>query len=315
MHILLANPRGFCAGVKRAIQIVNYALKIYKKPIYVKHEIVHNKYVINNFKKQGVIFIEKIIDVPPQSVLIFSAHGVSKSIYKEAYKRNLIIFNATCPLVTKVHKEVIMASNNNIETIIIGHYGHPEIEGTIGQYTSSNGKIILVESKKDVSLINVKNPNDLYCVTQTTLSIDYVNDILAELKKRFPKIKTSKTKDICYATTNRQEAVKILAHQSDVVFIIGSSNSSNSNRLSELSKDICEKTYLIEDFTDIKKSWLKNCKNIGITAGASSPDILIKQVIKYLKLLGAKSVSEIHGKKENIRFNIPKKLKISVKLI
>jgi len=310
VNIILANPRGFCAGVKRAISIVENALKIYKKTIYVKHELVHNQYVINELRKKGVIFVEKISQIPDNSVVVFSAHGVSKKIVKKAIKKKLIILNATCPLVTKVHKEVSACSKKGIETILIGHKGHPEVEGTIGQYENKNGKIYLVESISDVDNLTVKNTEKLNFVTQTTLSISQTKNIISSLKKKFPKITGPFKEDICYATTNRQKAVHYLSKISDIIFVIGSNNSSNSNRLTELGKELGVFTILINSFRDIKKIWLKNVNCIGITAGASAPEILVKEVVEYLKNIGANKYIEMIKVKEKKFFRIPKKLLI-----
>ncbi|QCI19725.1 MAG: 4-hydroxy-3-methylbut-2-enyl diphosphate reductase [Buchnera aphidicola (Brevicoryne brassicae)] len=308
MNIILANPRGFCAGVKRAILIVENALKIYKKIIYVKHELVHNQYVINELRQKGVVFIEKISQIPDYSVVVFSAHGVSKKIKKEAIKKNLIILNATCPLVTKVHKEVSECSKKGIETILIGHKGHPEVEGTIGQYDNQNGKIYLIESIKDVNNLTVKNAEKLSFVTQTTLSTTQTKNIISSLKNKFPKISAPNKEDICYATTNRQKAIYQLSKISDIILVVGSKNSSNSNRLVESGKEFGTCTKLINSFLDIKKTWLKNVNSVGITAGASAPEILVKQVIQYLQKLGAGKSIEMIGIKEKKIFKIPKKL-------
>ncbi|QCI16982.1 4-hydroxy-3-methylbut-2-enyl diphosphate reductase [Buchnera aphidicola (Aphis helianthi)] len=308
MDILLANPRGFCAGVKRAILIVENALKIYKKTIYVKHELVHNKYVINKLRQKGVIFVEKISDIPNKSIVVFSAHGVSKKTKEKAIKKQLIILNATCPLVMKVHKEVSKASQKNIETIFIGHKGHPEVIGTIGQYNNKNGKIHLVESIEDINQLSIKQDTKLNFFTQTTLSIKNTQSIIQFLKKKFPNISGPKKEDICYATTNRQNAIIKLSKMTDMILVIGSKNSSNSNRLSELSKETGVFTKQIESFLDIQEEWIKNIKHIGITAGASAPEFLVKQVIVHLQKMGAKKSKEIIGTEEKTVFNIPKHL-------
>lgn len=308
MNIILANPRGFCAGVKRAILIVENALKIYKQTIYVKHELVHNEYVIDKLRQKGVVFVEKISQIPDYSVVVFSAHGVSKKTKNEAIKKKLIILNATCPLVTKVHKQVSEYNAKGIETILIGHKGHPEVEGTIGQYDNKNGKIYLIESIHDVNNLTVKNAEKLNFVTQTTLSITQTKNIISSLKEKFPKISAPNKEDICYATTNRQKAVYQLSKISDIIFVVGSKNSSNSNRLAESGKEFGTFTKLINSFIDIKKKWLKNIHSIGITAGASAPEILVKEVIQYLQKLGANKSIEMIGIKEKKFFNIPKKL-------
>ncbi|WAI11910.1 MAG: 4-hydroxy-3-methylbut-2-enyl diphosphate reductase [Buchnera aphidicola (Macrosiphum albifrons)] len=308
MNIILTNPRGFCAGVKRAISIVENALKIYKKTIYIRHELVHNQYVINELRKKGVVFVEKISQIPDHSVVIFSAHGVSKKVVQEAIKKQLIILNATCPLVEKVHVEVSKSSNKGIETILIGHKGHPEVEGTMGQYNNKNGKIYLVESIKDVNNLSVKNHQKLNFVTQTTLSITNTKNIITALKNKFPRISGPIKEDICYATINRQTAVRKLSQVTDIIFVIGSRNSSNSNRLMELGKETGTYTKLIESFLDIKEKWLKNKNYIGITAGASAPEILVTEVIQYLQKLGANKPIEMIGIKEKKFFKMPKKL-------
>lgn len=311
MDILLANPRGFCAGVKRAILIVENALKIYKKTIYVKHELVHNQYVINQLRNKGVVFVEKILDIPNNSIVVFSAHGVSKKTKEQAIKKQLIILNATCPLVSKVHKEVSQASKKNIETILIGHKGHPEVIGTIGQYDNTNGKIHLIESIKDINQLQIKKNNKkLSFFTQTTLSVKHTKSIIEALKKKFPYISGPKKEDICYATTNRQNAIIKLSKITDILFVIGSRNSSNSNRLAELGEEIGIFTKQIESFMDIKTEWIKNKKYIGITAGASAPEFLVHQVTKYLQKMGANPPKEILGIEEKINFNIPKYLKL-----
>ncbi|ANZ22377.1 4-hydroxy-3-methylbut-2-enyl diphosphate reductase [Buchnera aphidicola (Diuraphis noxia)] len=308
MNIILANPRGFCAGVKRAILIVENALKIYKKKIYVKHELVHNEYVIKRLRRKGVIFVEKISQIPNYSIVVFSAHGVSKQIKKEAIKKNLIILNATCPLVTKVHKEVSEYSKKGIETILIGHKGHPEVEGTLGQYDNKNGKIYLVQSTQDVNKLSIKNTDKLNFVTQTTLSVTKTQHIISCLKNKFPKICAPNKEDICYATTNRQKAIRELSKISDIIFVIGSKNSSNSNRLAELGREAGILTKLINSFVDIKTKWLKNIHSIGITAGASAPEILVKEVVQYLQTLGANQSVKTIGFEEKNFFKIPQKL-------
>jgi len=314
VNIILTNPRGFCAGVKRAISIVENALKIYKKTIYIRHELVHNEYVINELRKKGVVFVEKISQIPDHSVVIFSAHGVSKEVVQEAFKKKLIVLNATCPLVEKVHMEVSKSSNKGIETILIGHKGHPEVEGTMGQYNNKNGKIYLVESIEDVNNLSVKNDQKLNFVTQTTLSITNTKNIITALKNKFPKISGPIKEDICYATTNRQIAVRELSQITDIIFVIGSKNSSNANRLKELGKETGTYTKLIGSFLDIKPKWLINKNYIGITAGASAPEILVKEVIKHLQTLGANKLTEIIGIKEKRVFKIPKKI-LNIKTI
>ncbi|MCX8586776.1 4-hydroxy-3-methylbut-2-enyl diphosphate reductase [Gilliamella sp. B3023] len=313
MQIILANPRGFCAGVDRAITIVERALELFGAPVYVRHEVVHNRYVVNRLKELGAIFIEDLNDVPDDSILIFSAHGVSKTVRDEAKRRQLRIFDATCPLVTKVHMEVARASYRGEEVILIGHAGHIEVDGTMGQYGNPAGGIYLVESIKDVQNLQVKNDNHLCFTTQTTLSVDDTAEIIEALKNRFPNIRSPRKNDICYATTNRQQAVKQLSSQADIVLVVGSKNSSNSSRLAELARRNSKNAYLIDYASDINLKWLENAQTIGVTAGASAPEILVKQVIEHLKSLGCTSMIETEGISENITFEIPKELRIEVK--
>ncbi|URJ25203.1 4-hydroxy-3-methylbut-2-enyl diphosphate reductase [Candidatus Blochmannia ocreatus (nom. nud.)] len=307
--IILANPRGFCAGVNRAINIVEKVLHKYGKPIYVRHKLVHNDYVINDLSKRGVIFVEEIDAVPNKSVLIFSAHGVSKKVREQAKNKNLTIFDATCPLVSKVHMEVSRANKNYMEVILIGHFDHPEVEGTIGQYIINNHKkqIYLIESKSDAWLLEVNDPNNLSLATQTTLSIDSTKEICAILQHRFPKIVFPRKNDICYATFNRQNALKKLTLLVDIILVIGSKDSSNSMRLLELANNTGKLSYLIEHVNDIQKQWFFGIKNIGITAGASAPDILINQVIEKLSKFSTNDcvIEEMVAEKEDIFFNIP----------
>lgn len=312
MKIILANPRGFCAGVHRAINIVERALELFGAPIYVRHEVVHNRYVVNRLKELGAIFIEEIKDVPEGAILIFSAHGVSKAIKDESKQRNLKVFDATCPLVTKVHMEVARSSNRGEEVILIGHAGHIEVEGTMGQYNNPNGGIYLIESTDDVPGLKIKNENFLSFTTQTTLSVDDTAEVIAALKQRFPNIREPRKNDICYATTNRQVAVRELAHQSDIVLVVGSKNSSNSNRLAELVRRQGKPTYLIDFCSDIQSEWLIGAKVIGVTAGASAPEILVNDVVNYLQAMGFHSLKEMNGKKEDIFFEIPKELRIDI---
>ncbi|CDG98977.1 4-hydroxy-3-methylbut-2-enyl diphosphate reductase [Xenorhabdus bovienii] len=316
MQILLANPRGFCAGVDRAISIVERALELYGAPIYVRHEVVHNRYVVDNLRERGAIFIEDIAEVPDGAILIFSAHGVSQAIRAEARSRNLtMLFDATCPLVTKVHMEVARASRKGKEAILIGHAGHPEVEGTMGQYNNPEGGMYLVESPADVWKLQVKDENNLCFMTQTTLSVDDTSEVIDALNARFPNIVGPRKDDICYATTNRQEAVRDLASGADVVLVVGSKNSSNSNRLAELAQRVGKPAYLIDSADDIKSEWIKGVNAIGVTAGASAPDILVQQVIERLKAFGADTVTELHGREENIVFEVPKELRVEVKEI
>ncbi|URJ23602.1 4-hydroxy-3-methylbut-2-enyl diphosphate reductase [Blochmannia endosymbiont of Camponotus sp. C-003] len=310
MKVVLANPRGFCAGVNRAINIVDKSIQTYGTPIYVRHELVHNSYVVAQLSNKGVIFVEQLDEVPNGSVLVFSAHGVSKRIREQAKIKNLIVIDATCPLVTKVHKEVALANRNNMEVILIGHSGHPEVEGTMGQYVPINSeqKIYLVESQSDAWSVQVNHPNHLFFVTQTTLSIDDAAEIIAILNRRFPNILGPRKNDICYATFNRQNALKNLALAVEMIFVVGSMASSNSVRLMELARRIGKSAYLIGHANDIQRNWLYGINNIGITAGASAPDILVLQVIEKLRLLSPDHVvvEEMVGQEENIFFDIPK---------
>lgn len=308
MNIILSNPRGFCAGVKRAILIVEQALKIYKQTIYVKHEIVHNEYVINKLRLKGVIFVENILQIPDYSIVIFSAHGVSKKTIKEAKQKQLIILNAICPLVQKVHIEVSKSSAQSIETILIGHKEHPEVKGILGQYTNKNSKIHIIENVQDIKNLCIKDNQKLNFFTQTTLSIKNTKTIITALKNKFPHISGPHKEDICYATTNRQKAIYQLSKKVNMILVIGSKNSSNANRLAELGKETGTYTKLINSVIDIKKKWLKNINNIGITAGASTPEILVKEVVQYLKKLGANEPIEMLGIKEKTIFKISKKM-------
>ena len=314
MQILLANPRGFCAGVDRAISIVERALEMYGAPIYVRHEVVHNRYVVSSLRDRGAIFIEQISEVPDNAILIFSAHGVSQAVRAEAKARNLtMLFDATCPLVTKVHMEVARASRKGVEAILIGHAGHPEVEGTMGQYNNANGGMYLVESPEDVFKLNVKDENNLCFMTQTTLSVDDTSDVIDALRQRFPAIIGPRKDDICYATTNRQEAVRVLARDAEVVLVVGSKNSSNSNRLAELAQRAGKLAKLIDSADDIQEEWVKDKQIIGVTAGASAPDILVQQVIQRLRDLGGEAAIELIGREENIVFEVPKELRVEVR--
>ncbi len=316
MQILLANPRGFCAGVDRAISIVERALELYGAPIYVRHEVVHNRYVVDSLRERGAVFIEEIAEVPDGSILIFSAHGVSQAVRAEAKARDLtMLFDATCPLVTKVHMEVARASRRGTEAILIGHAGHPEVEGTMGQYSNPKGGMYLVESPEDVWKLQVKDESNLCFMTQTTLSVDDTSDVIDALRQRFPSIIGPRKDDICYATTNRQEAVRNLAGDADVVLVVGSKNSSNSNRLAELAQRVGKPAYLIDSAADIQETWLSEARNIGVTAGASAPDVLVQEVISRLKALGGLEVHEISGREENIVFEVPKELRVDVRQI
>jgi 4-hydroxy-3-methylbut-2-en-1-yl diphosphate reductase len=310
MQILLANPRGFCAGVDRAIEIVERALTLFGAPVYVRHEVVHNKYVVHSLRDKGAVFVEELDEVPDDSTVIFSAHGVSKAVREVAARRSLRVFDAICPLVTKVHMEVGKYQDEERECILIGHEGHPEVEGTIGQYQPKNGNggMYLVESVEDVLKLKVKNPEFLAFVTQTTLSMDDTAQVINALRKRFPKIDGPKKEDICYATQNRQDAVKNLVAKCDLILVVGSPNSSNSTRLMELSQKAGVPAYLIDDASEIKKEWVDGKENIGLTAGASAPEILVEEVIAQLKEWGASMVEENPGITERVVFSLPKEL-------
>lgn len=310
MEIILANPRGFCAGVHRAISIVDRALDIFTPPIYVRHEVVHNQYVVDDLKARGAVFVEELDEVPENSIVIFSAHGVAQSVRTEAKRRDLKIFDATCPLVTKVHMEVTRASRRGQECILIGHQGHPEVVGTMGQYDNSQGGIYLVESPEDVKTLQVKNPNSLCFSSQTTLSVDDTANIIMALREKFPKIEGPRKDDICYATQNRQDAVKALAEKSDLVLVVGSTNSSNSNRLQEKASCVGVNAYLIDSAKNIKCEWFENVKVVGVTAGASAPEVLVQEVIDRLKQLGGTVVIENPGVEENTVFEVPVELRI-----
>ncbi|SUB81583.1 4-hydroxy-3-methylbut-2-enyl diphosphate reductase [Pragia fontium] len=312
MQILLANPRGFCAGVDRAISIVERALEIYGAPIYVRHEVVHNRYVVDSLRERGAVFIEQLTEVPDGAILIFSAHGVSQAVRAEAKARDLTVFDATCPLVTKVHMEVARASRKGREAILIGHAGHPEVEGTMGQYSNQEGGMYLVESPEDVWDLQVKNEKNLCFMTQTTLSVDDTSDVIDALRKRFPDIIGPRKDDICYATTNRQEAVRNLALEADLVLVVGSKNSSNSNRLAELAQRIGKPAYLIDTAEDIQEEWVKGLNSVGVTAGASAPDVLVQAVIARLISLGGLPAVEMHGREESIVFEVPKELRVKL---
>jgi len=310
MNIMLANPRGFCAGVDRAIEIVERALEIHGAPIYVRHEVVHNKYVVDELRDKGAVFVEELNEVPDDNTVIFSAHGVSKAVEDEAASRGLQVFDATCPLVTKVHLEVVKYAREGKEVILIGHAGHPEVDGTMGRYdTSKGGRIILVEDTDDVASIEVKDPDTLAFVSQTTLSVDDTEEIISTLRKRFPAIEAPKRDDICYATQNRQDAVKALCSEVDLLLVVGASNSSNSNRLRELGERAGVESYLISSESDIDDKWLKDKSNIGVTAGASAPEILVQGVISRLKAAGGTTSVEYEGIEETITFSIPKELR------
>lgn len=309
MNILLANPRGFCAGVDRAISIVERALDIFKPPIYVRHEVVHNKYVVNRLKDRGAIFVEELHQIPDDSIVIFSAHGVSQAVRKEAKRRQLKVFDATCPLVTKVHMEVTRASRKGTECVLIGHQGHPEVEGTMGQYDNDAGGIYLVETVADVAKLSVKDADNLFYCSQTTLSVDDTADVIDALREKFPNIHGPRKDDICYATQNRQDAVRDLADKTDLVLVVGAKNSSNSNRLRELSAKVGTRAHLIDDASVMDESWFKGIANVGVTAGASAPEVLVQQVIDQLKRWGGTDAIENPGQEENIIFAVPAELR------
>lgn len=310
MKIMLANPRGFCAGVDRAISIVERALELYQPPIYVRHEVVHNRFVVEGLKARGAVFVEELNEVPDDSIVIFSAHGVSQAVRNEAKARKLTVFDATCPLVTKVHMEVARASRRNMEVILIGHAGHPEVEGTMGQYASETGGMYLVEKPEDVYKLNVKDPSNLHFVSQTTLSVDETAEVIETLRKVFPDIQGPRKDDICYATQNRQDAVRDLATQCDVLVVVGSKNSSNSNRLRELSEKLGTPGYLTDCAEDVKPEWFEGKSKVGVTAGASAPEELVNLIIARIESLGGTSVEELKGREENMVFEVPKELQV-----
>lgn len=313
MEIRLANPRGFCAGVDRAIEIVERALELFGAPIYVRHEVVHNRFVVDRLAGLGAIFVEELDDVPNDATVIFSAHGVSQSVRKAGMQRGLKVFDATCPLVTKVHMQVSRHCKSGHDVVLIGHEGHPEVEGTLGQWYKTpprGNKIYLVESSADVNTLQVKYPEDLAYVTQTTLSVDDTQGVIAALQQKFPAITGPRHDDICYATQNRQDAVKALAADTDLVLVVGSANSSNSNRLRELAEKRGIPAYLIDGAADIKTEWLTSAKSIGVTAGASAPESLVADVIRELRRQGASKVSEVDGATECMEFALPKELRV-----
>lgn len=311
MNILLANPRGFCAGVDRAIAIVNRALDVFAPPIYVRHEVVHNKFVVDDLRGRGAVFVEELDQVPDDAIVIFSAHGVSKAVQEEAQRRHLKVFDATCPLVTKVHIEVTRYAREGIDAILIGHAGHPEVEGTMGQYDGRyGGHIYLVEDENDVDNLDIQDPNKLAFVTQTTLSMDDTARVIDALKQRFPNIQGPRKDDICYATQNRQDAVRDLAARCELVLVVGSPNSSNSNRLRELSERIGVASYLIDNAEEMKEEWFADVQTVGVTAGASAPEILIDQVLDRLQAWGGHLPQELAGRAEHMVFSLPRELRV-----
>lgn len=311
MTVMLANPRGFCAGVDRAIDIVNRALEVFGQPIYVRHEVVHNKTVVDDLRDRGAVFVEELDEVPDDAIVIFSAHGVSKAVQDEAANRGLQVFDATCPLVTKVHVEVTAFSRSGKECILIGHEGHPEVEGTMGQYNRANGgEMYLVEDEEQASKLVVRDPDNLSYVTQTTLSVDDTAKVIEALRARFPNIQGPRKDDICYATQNRQDAVRALAEKANVVLVVGSPNSSNSNRLAELAERCGSSAYLIDSAEMIDPSWVSEGDTVGVTAGASAPEHLVEGVVAWLKAQGHTNVESLDGQPENITFSLPKELRI-----
>jgi 4-hydroxy-3-methylbut-2-enyl diphosphate reductase len=311
MDIVLANPRGFCAGVDRAIDIVNRALEVFGRPVYVRHEVVHNRHVVDDLRDRGAIFVDELAEVPDDAIVIFSAHGVSRAVQDEADGRGLKVFDATCPLVTKVHVEVTAFSRAGRECVLIGHAGHPEVEGTMGRYdTSHGGAIYLVEDEAQVATLTVRDPSALAYVTQTTLSVDDTAKVIDALRARFTDIQGPRKDDICYATQNRQDAVKSLAEAVDLVLVVGSTNSSNSNRLRELAERCGARAYLVDDASMIDPVWLDNAQAVGVTAGASAPELLVEEVIDTLRQRGVATVRDLEGREENVTFSLPKALRI-----
>ena len=311
MQIQLANPRGFCAGVDRAIAIVNRALEVFGAPVYVRHEVVHNRFVVDDLRARGAVFVEELHEVPDQCIVIFSAHGVSRAVRQEADKRSLKVFDATCPLVTKVHMEVTRYSTEGRECVLIGHAGHPEVEGTMGQYDdSAGGAIYLVEDEARVAALAVRDPEKLAYVTQTTLSMDDTARVIDALREHFPAIVGPRRDDICYATQNRQDAVKQLAAACDLVLVVGSPNSSNSNRLRELAQRTGARAYLLDRAEQIDPAWLDGVRRVGVTAGASAPEVLVRELVDRLHDLGADAVAELDGRLENVTFRMPRELRL-----
>ena len=313
MDVLLANPRGFCAGVDRAIDIVDRALEVFGSPIYVRHEVVHNRFVVDDLRNRGAVFVDELDEIPDDAIVIFSAHGVSKAVQEGARQRGLRVFDATCPLVTKVHVEVAAFSDQGRECILIGHAGHPEVEGTMGQYNAaSGGQMYLIEDEEQVAALEVQDAKNLAYVTQTTLSVDDTARVIDALRKRFPEIQGPRKDDICYATQNRQDAVKLLAEKVGLVLVVGSTNSSNSNRLRELAERCGAEAHLIDNAQQINVEWLDGVSNFGVTAGASAPEVLVAEVIDRLREEGGVNVENLDGRPENISFSLPKALRIPV---
>jgi 4-hydroxy-3-methylbut-2-enyl diphosphate reductase len=310
MQILLANPRGFCAGVDRAIDIVERAIELFGAPIFVRHEVVHNKYVVDQLRELGAVFVEELHEVPDGATVIFSAHGVARSVQMEAERRGLTVFDATCPLVTKVHMEVTRYAREAREVFLIGHAGHPEVEGTMGQFdTSLGGRMVLVESVEDVAKVEVQNPDRVAFVTQTTLSVDDTSSIVDALRARFPTLHSPAKEDICYATQNRQDAVKGLIDRCDVLIVVGSSSSSNSNRLRELADKVAKPGYLVDGPEHLKREWFSGARTVGVTAGASAPEVLVQGVVAQLLQWGGQMVDEVEGRREHVIFALPRQLR------
>lgn len=313
MQVKLANPRGFCAGVDRAIEIVNRALDVFEPPIYVRHEVVHNRFVVDSLRERGAVFVEELHEVPDDAIVIFSAHGVSRAVQDEAARRGLRVFDATCPLVTKVHMEVLRYARRGYDCVLIGHAGHPEVEGTMGRFDASHGgRIYLVEDEADAAVLEVENASRMAFVTQTTLSMDDTARVIDALRERFPGIEGPRKDDICYATQNRQDAVRGLADACDLVLVVGSPNSSNSNRLRELSERVGTPAYLIDSAEQVQLAWLEGATSIGVTAGASAPEVLVRGVVERLQALGAEAPSELAGREETITFSMPPELRKNV---
>jgi 4-hydroxy-3-methylbut-2-enyl diphosphate reductase len=312
MQILLANPRGFCAGVDRAIDIVERALELFGAPIYVRHEVVHNRYVVERLRSMGAVFVEELHEVPDDATVIFSAHGVSRAVQEEAKRRDLKVFDATCPLVTKVHMEVARYAREGRDVVLIGHEGHPEVEGTMGQFDTSNGgRILLVETPEDVELISVRDPSQLAFVTQTTLSVDDTQRVVDALKRRFPQMASPRKEDICYATQNRQDAVKQLVQRCDLILVVGSPSSSNSNRLREIAEKAGIPGYLIDGPEDLRAEWFAGKRSIGVTAGASAPELLVERVVAKLTEWGGEAPVNLDGQPESVVFSLPKELRVA----